>query len=120
MKRSAMVLIALGVALLGAGKAFPETKPEQASIEKGKALFSDPRLGTTGRSCSTCHAGGKGLEHAGASRDLAATINKCITAALKGKTLDTASVEMQSLVLYLQDLGKAASGAAPARAPEGR
>ncbi|MGO9613488.1 MAG: hypothetical protein ACLPX5_10685 [Dissulfurispiraceae bacterium] len=36
-------------------------------VEKGKALFNDPKLGggTSGKSCNTCHPVGKGLEGVG-------------------------------------------------------
>jgi len=77
-----------------------------ASIEQGKALFNDPKLGTNGKTCSTCHAGGKGLEQAGAKSELAETINMCITNPLKGKALEVTSLEMQSLVLYIKSLGE--------------
>ncbi len=76
-----------------------------ASLEKGKKIFNDPELGTTGKSCNSCHPDGKGLEQAGSKRDLADIINGCITIPLKGKALDPKSVEMESLVLYIKSLG---------------
>ncbi len=77
----------------------------EATKEKGKALFNDPKLGTTGKSCNSCHPDGKGLEKSGSNPDIVATINGCITIPLKGKALEPRSVEMQSLVLYLKSLG---------------
>jgi cytochrome c peroxidase len=74
----------------------------EASVDKGKAVFNDPKLGTTGKSCNTCHPDGKGLEKAGAKSDLENMLNGCITKGLKGKALDVKSVEMQSLVLYVK------------------
>ncbi|MGE5174464.1 MAG: c-type cytochrome [Betaproteobacteria bacterium] len=97
-----VVILALVVAF-GAGIAFASS--QEASAEKGKALFNDPKLGTSGKSCNTCHPDGKGLEKAGAKSDLESTINGCITIPLKGKALDVKSVEMQSLVLYIKSLG---------------
>jgi cytochrome c peroxidase len=78
----------------------------EPSVEKGKALFNDTTLGTSGKSCGSCHPDGKGLETVGTKENLAATVNACIKAPLKGKALDGNSVEMQSLLLYLKSLGK--------------
>jgi cytochrome c len=77
----------------------------EASIDKGKALFNDPKLGTNGKTCNDCHKNGSGLEQAGARNDIERTVNTCIQASLKGKALKPDSVEMQSLVLYLKSLG---------------
>jgi hypothetical protein len=78
---------------------------QEATPTKGKALFNDPKLGTTGKSCNDCHKDGTGLERSGDRKDLDKTVNKCITSALKGKALKPKSVEMQSLQLYLKGLG---------------
>ena len=32
------------------------------SVERGSKLFNSAALGTNGKSCATCHPGGKGLE----------------------------------------------------------
>ena len=77
----------------------------EASVEKGKALFNDTKLGTNGKSCNTCHPDGKGLNKAGAKSDLARIVNKCISIPLKGKPLDPESLEMQSLILYVKSFG---------------
>lgn len=74
---------------------------DQASVDKGKALFNDPKLGTTGKSCNDCHPNGKGVEKAAGKKDLVSIVNVCVTKALKGKALDAKSVEMQSLVSYI-------------------
>ncbi len=81
------------------------TAQQKAALELGKSLFNDPRLGTTGKSCNTCHPGGKGLEKAGSRDDLADVIKGCITVSLKGKALDVDSAEMRSLVLYVKSFG---------------
>ncbi len=77
---------------------------EGATIEKGEKLFRDPGLGTTGKSCNSCHPEGKGLGQAGSRPDLPEIINGCITIPLKGKAIDPKSEEMESLVLYIKSL----------------
>jgi cytochrome c peroxidase len=89
-------------------------------VEKGKALFNDPKLGTNGSTCGTCHPDGKGLEKSGAmdkkewttpggvTKSLEDAINVCVTMALKGKALDKNSQEMQDLVAYIKSLGEKA------------
>jgi len=77
-----------------------------ASLDRGKALFNDPKLGTSGKTCATCHADGKKLENVAQNSDLAATINGCIAYMLKGTPLDITSVDMQSLVLYVKKIGE--------------
>jgi cytochrome c len=88
------------------------------NVEKGKALFNDPKLGTNGSTCGTCHPDGKGLEKAGAmgktdwktpggiTTSLEDAINICITMALKGKALDKKSPQMEDLVAYIKSLGE--------------
>lgn len=90
------------------------------SIEKGKALFNDPKaFGAPGeQSCSSCHPEGKGLEKAGARGrkdwtnpggkwlSLEDANNVCIMMANKGKTIDPRSDEMKDLVAYIKSLGK--------------
>jgi cytochrome c peroxidase len=79
---------------------------ELPSLEMGKQLFNSEKLGTSGKSCATCHQDGsklKGVATYGED-DLADIINNCIAGPLKGKKLDTGSNEMKSLVLYLKSL----------------
>jgi len=78
------------------------------SVERGEELFTSPELGTTGKSCSSCHSKGKGLERAAAYNELALgeTINNCITGPLKGRELDAASNDMKSLIIYVKSLRK--------------
>ncbi len=94
-----LILLAVGTLLVFAAQT-------EASIEKGKVLFNDPKLGTSGKTCNTCHAGGKGLEMAGTQSNLDSTVNACITTPLRGTALDVKSVEMQSLLLYIKSLGE--------------
>lgn len=77
----------------------------EATVDKGKVLFTDTKLGTSGKSCNDCHKDGTGLEKAGLNNDLEATVNTCIKKALNGKALKKNSTEMQSLVLYIKRLG---------------
>lgn len=100
-----LLMLAL-VALLGA--AAQTSLAAEASIAQGKKLFNDPTLGGTlnPTSCNSCHRDGKGLEKAGARKDLAAMINTCIEQSLQGEKLDEHSPEMESLLLYIRSLGK--------------
>jgi len=79
-------------------------------MEKGKALFNDPKFGggMDGVSCNSCHPDGKGLEKAADKKDLEKFVNACIKNALKGKGIDTKSAEMADIVAYIKSLkGKA-------------
>jgi cytochrome c peroxidase len=101
MSAAAAVLIFLGASVLFAAQ-------YETSIAKGKALFNDAKLGTSGKACATCHPEGSGLEKAGTRSNLAEVINTCISKPLQGKPLDVTSPDMQSLVLYIKFLGQQA------------
>jgi cytochrome c peroxidase len=103
MKSARKVALMVFAVVFAAGGAF--AMQQEPSAEKGKALFNDPNLGTSGKTCNTCHENGKGLEKSGARGGLESTINGCITVGLKGKALDLKSGEMRSLVLYIKGLG---------------
>ena len=81
---------------------------EKSSVEYGKKLFNDPTLGgsTNDKTCNSCHSNGKGLSKAGKNPELSKVINMCITKPLKGNKLDGRTVQMRSLKMYLQSLGK--------------
>ncbi len=88
--------------------AFGIAVAEQAgSLDQGKALFNDPKLGTVGKACNDCHQNGKGLESAASKQNLEQIVNGCITQGLKGKPLDVKSPEMQSLVSYVKSFSGA-------------
>ena len=72
--------------------------------DQGKMLFENVKLGTNGKSCATCHPGGRKLEWAATFPEdkLANIINTCITKSLKGKPLAVDSAEMKSLVRYIK------------------
>ena len=89
-----------------------------ADVEKGKALFNDTKLagGTTGKSCSSCHPGGRGLEDVGEKTEwkmmgkkfkrLEDVVNYDIEMALHGKPLDPKSEEMINIIAYIKSLKK--------------
>jgi cytochrome c553 len=106
MKTSALILLS---AVLIAGLAAAAHHEPSEGI--GKALFNDPKLGSTGKSCNDCHGSGKGMDKAAGREDLDSVINTCITRALKGKALDKNSVEMRSLILYINSFGTKKQGA---------
>ena len=79
-----------------------------SSVERGRELFNSAQLGTIGKSCSSCHPGGKRLERA-AGYDvtkLGEIINQCIEKPLKGKALDPGSDEMKSLIMYIRTFAR--------------
>ena len=92
-----MVMIASVLATTGVAA-------ETVSAQRGEALFNDTRLGTNGKSCSTCHAKGKGLKEAYEYSDanLAAIVNRCIEKPLAGTPIAPDSPDMKSLLLYLR------------------
>jgi len=98
-----MVMVA-SLTLLVGGLALALEPP--ASVDKGKALFNDPALGTSGKTCNTCHPNGRGLDEVEGGDYLLETINTCIENPLKGEPLKKDSVAMQSLVLYIESLAK--------------
>ncbi len=86
------------------------------NVQKGKALFNDPKFGggTAGVSCNSCHPDGKGLEKAADMKGLEKQVNACIKNALKGKGIDPKSAEMADMVAYLKSLkGKTPAAEAP-------
>jgi len=82
------------------------------SVERGKALFNDPSLGTNGKSCNSCHPNGARIDgrkknyrimgnKLGSIEDAA---NFCIKMALKGTPLAKDSQKMKDLSAYLRTL----------------
>ncbi|HUI68011.1 MAG TPA: hypothetical protein VL087_07360 [Nitrospirota bacterium] len=117
MKHLSIIIAVFFSALLGAGIV---ASGEWASVKKGKALFNDPELGSTGSSCNTCHTDGRGLENTAKKKKwiiggrvhstLEEAINYSIVTGLRGSALNVESAEMQSLVLYIKSLaGKKAA-----------
>jgi cytochrome c peroxidase len=79
---------------------------EQPSVKRGGELFISPQLGTNGKSCSSCHSGGKGLEASAGYKEeeLAGIVNQCISKPLAGKPLAADSSDLKSLVMYIKSL----------------
>ncbi len=75
-----------------------------SSAERGKELFNDTKLGSNGKSCGSCHPGGKDLEKVASldTKKLEKIINQCITKALKGKALAEDSADLSAIVSYLK------------------
>lgn len=101
-------IVTVAVLLCIAAMAGSSWAAENASVEMGKKLFSDPTLGRAGntKTCATCHADGKGLDQAGKKANLTERINSCIAGALGGKALDPKGVKLESLLLYIKSLEK--------------
>lgn len=96
--------MAMGVLLaLTGGMA---TATEGPTVAMGEILFTSTTLGSNGKSCSSCHPGGKGLAEIGAYDDatLGEMINFCIRDALAGGMLAPESQELESMLLYLRTL----------------
>ncbi len=84
--------------------------------ERGKTLFNDAKFagGTAGKSCNSCHPGGKGLEMAADKKEfkimgktqksIEEAVNFCIEMANKGKAIDVKSPEMADIVAYIKSL----------------
>lgn len=87
-----------------------------AEVATGKALFNNPELGggRSGKSCNSCHPGGRGVEKAGEKKSfnimgqkqngLEAAVNFCIEMALKGKPIDAKSTDMADIMAYIRSL----------------
>jgi len=77
---------------------------EKPGVSLGKQLFQSKSLGSNGKSCSSCHSGGKGLQEIGSYDDatLKEMINFCIRDALKGEMIGLDSSEMNSLLSYMR------------------
>ena len=85
-------------------------------LQKGKALFNDPKAFGGVRACSTCHPDGSGLEHAAGKKQfhvagqtqesLEEAVNVCIVNASQGKAIDVKSGKMSDIVAYIISLKK--------------
>jgi len=79
---------------------------EAPTADLGKTLFESARLGSNGKSCSSCHPDGKGLEEISAYDDgqLKEMINFCIRDALKGRMFASDAQELDAMLAYLRSL----------------
>ena len=82
---------------------------EIATLDMGRTLFESTQLGKSGRSCATCHSGGKGLDQVGdfSDAELKDIINACIRDALGGSILTDDARELKALLLYVRTFQKA-------------
>ncbi|NTU96662.1 MAG: cytochrome C [Chlorobiaceae bacterium] len=105
MKPCCLKLLAVLAGLLFYGNMIAEEAP---SVEKGRQLFNSTEFAgaVSGKSCSSCHPGGSGLQFAWQNPYLAAQVNNCILGPLRGKPLDEESSGMQSMLLYIRSLKK--------------
>lgn len=96
-------ILAGGLLVMMAGVSLAVEVP---TVATGRQLFESPVLGSSGKSCATCHPGGKGLEEISAYSDtqLREMINFCIRDALQGKMLADGTQELDSILLYLRSL----------------
>jgi cytochrome c peroxidase len=101
-KAKLLVTILAGAILLTGTQAMAG----KTSVERGKQLFNDPTLGGSAndKSCTSCHANGKGLEDASSNKKLVKNINQCITGPLTGNKIDGRSADMRSLKIYIDAL----------------
>lgn len=103
-----------------------------ADVDKGKALFESPALGagTTGKSCNTCHADGKGLGSDLFDRknlsimgmektNVEEMVNVCIEKPLGGSAIDPQGEEMQDLIAYMKTLVSKQANTKPKKKYEG-
>jgi cytochrome c553 len=114
LKIAILSMAALGLIFSAAfaGKHLPE--------ERGKALFNDVKFagGTAGKSCNSCHPGGRGLEKSADKKEfrimgrtlksLEDAVNFCIVQANKGKAIAADSPEMKDMVAYIKSLKRKA------------
>lgn len=103
--KAPIVVLATGAALL-AGAA--PAKPTGPDADRGRALFESRTLGTNGKSCAMCHAGGKRFEEVAETPDaeLARYVNSCIEAMLAGKPLPEGSEDLRALVLHVRRVAR--------------
>ena len=98
------------VAAVPAGRAFAEGGESSARL--GKALFSDPGLGTRGMSCATCHPSeekigelaARGTWFNGRAETLEQAANICIQGPLAGELLPEGSVKLKAIADYMRSL----------------
>ena len=102
---------------------FMLTGKEKATAAGGKTLFNSSVMGQNGKTCATCHPGGKGLESVAIKTEwnaggtafptIEGAINACVKGALKGPSLKEDSLETQSLASYLGGFRQQQAAPAP-------
>ncbi|MDO8281018.1 MAG: hypothetical protein Q7U10_00080 [Thermodesulfovibrionia bacterium] len=116
MKTLKVVLLFIAVYGLVLSFAHAAGDVSKGDVNKGKALFNDPKFAgaVSGKSCNSCHPDGRGLGNAGTKtefkvmgknqKSLEDVVNSCIEAANKGKALDLSSEQMKDIVAYIKSL----------------
>ncbi|SHJ09736.1 Di-haem cytochrome c peroxidase [Malonomonas rubra DSM 5091] len=79
-----------------------------SGVDEGKRLFHDTTLGSSGKSCASCHKNGSGLDRAGeySPEMLQEFMNFCIRDALKGKLLPPTDPRLAALEKYVRTFYK--------------
>ena len=97
----------------GAETHYVGMKAGKGNVKRGEYLFNQVGFGAgrSGKSCATCHPGGKGMEgvakkFAGRDAALRKAVNRCIRGALKGKGIREDSQAMADITAYMRSLGK--------------
>ena len=82
----------------------------QAAVERGRAVFTDPKLGSNGVVCAQCHPNGADIhpetypkfqKQLGKVASLAEMINWCILNPLQGRRLDLNDPRMIAIQAYI-------------------
>lgn len=77
--------------------------PPGGDAARGKALFADPSLGTSGKSCNTCHTEmGRGEKSLVGKKPFDHTIRDCIQGPLQGDPGQEQAVA--DLIAYIESL----------------
>jgi cytochrome c peroxidase len=100
------ILLTEAVMLALVSAAFSAATAGQRSpdMDIGKALFYDSSFGSNGKSCNDCHSYGDGLDEIEGEKPSVvegATL-KCLGEKMGGPVPERTSVQMQSLMLYLE------------------
>jgi cytochrome c len=106
MKSKKLILVISLILTFAAGMA------HSGDVGKGKSLFNDSNLGTNGKSCNSCHAGGMNIDGSKETFSILGSeqesvenaVNFCIEMALNGKPLGQDSEKMNDMVSYLKTL----------------
>lgn len=98
---SAAVILALVCAAFSAGSA-GQLSPD---ADVGRDLFSDGSFGSNGKSCDDCHADGDGLDELEGKKSstVMTAVEKCLSERMGGPVPEHTSVQMKSLMLYLEE-----------------
>lgn len=87
---------------------------DHTAVDRGKALFNDPKFAGGEEPCSSCHPLGGGLRRSANKKSfvifddrlnsLEEAVNYCIVNANGGKAIDPNSGQMKDMVEYIKSL----------------